>query len=97
MKIREVKKLIGPELVNSIHSIHRNVSRRSETIGRGPVGSTEVIKRAGIEIDLRGPTWEDDRKEIIDIINESGLAEKVKIDWMGNIVIEGHWETVTAR
>ena len=97
MKIREVKKLIGPELVNSIHSIHRNVSRRSETIGRGPVGSTEVIKPAVIYIDMRGPTWEDDRKEIIDIINESGLAEKVKIDWMGNIVIEGHWETVAAR
>ena len=97
MKIREVKKLIGPELVNSIHSIHRNVSRRSETIGRGPVGSTEVIKRAVIDIDLRGPTWEDDRKEIIDIINESGLAEKVKIDWIGNIVIEGHWENVNDR
>jgi|TARA_Y100000114_G_scaffold22375_1_gene18103 hypothetical protein len=97
MKIREVKKLIGPDLVKSIHSIHRNVSRRSETIGRGPVGSTEVIKRAVIDIDLRGPTWEDDRIEIIDIINESGLAEKVKIDWMGNIVIEGHWETVSAR
>ena len=97
MKIREVKKLIGPDLVKNIHSIHRNVSRRSETIGRGPVGSTEVIKRAVIDIDLRGPTWEDDRKEIIDIINESGLAEMVKIDWMGNIVIEGHWETVTAR
>ena len=97
MKIREVKKLIGPDLVKSIHSIHRNVSRRSETIGRGPVGSTEVIKRAVIDIDLRGPTWEDDRIEIIDIINESGLAEKVKIDWMGNIVIEGHWETSTAR
>ena len=97
MKIREVKKLIGPELVNSIHSIHRNVTRRSETIGRGPVGSTEVIKRAVIDIDLRGPTWEDDRIKIIDIINESGLAEKVKIDWMGTIVIEGHWETSTAR
>jgi len=91
MKIREVKKLIGPDLVKSIHSIHRNVSHRSETIGRGPVGSTEFIKRAVINIDLRGPNWENDRIKIIDIINESGLAQNVKIDWAGSIVIEGVW------
>ena len=97
MKIREVKKLIGPELVKSIHSIHRNVTRRSETIGRGAVGSTEVIKRAVIDIDFKGPTWEEDRQSIIDIINESGLAERVMVGDWGLVVILGHWETCNAR
>jgi len=83
MKIREVKELIGDDLLKNVDSIHRHVLRSTK--------QSEVSKRAYVWINVGGPQPEEDRQTIVDIIEKSGMAPWVKIDFDGTIEIRGFW------